>query len=307
MSACRRTSTTASYTSYLSRWEVFCGARKLDPCRAPVARGLDFLQTLFEAGGSYSVLNTARSALSSAIVPINNVTFGDTAAVRMFMKGVYQLRPPQPRYRSIWDPAAVLRALESWGEVRFLPTLRLAVKTVMLVLLASGLRGHTLLGFRVDRMHTHTDSIEFHVARDYFKQARPGWKAEPVVLKCFSNKALCPVFHLRQYIERTKHVRRGQPEVFLTTTKPWGPVARATLRRWVLVALDAGVMDTSVYSAGSMCSAFTSKALGAGAPLETILSHGGWKRSSTFAKFYSRPLHAQPASMGEFSLSGSNP
>ena len=158
-----------------------------------MTRGLEFLHSLYISGSGYSVLNTARSALSSVIVPSNQCTFGDTAAVRMFMKGVYQLRPPQPRYRSIWDPVAVLRALESWGEVRFLTTLRLAVKTVMLVLLASGLRGHTLLGFRVDQMFTHADAIEFHVARDYFKQARPGWKPEPVVLKRFSNKVLCPV------------------------------------------------------------------------------------------------------------------
>jgi hypothetical protein len=58
---------------------------------------------LYNQGLGYSALNTARCALSSFVLPVNNITFGAQPLVIRFMKGIYQQRPSVPRYEHIWD------------------------------------------------------------------------------------------------------------------------------------------------------------------------------------------------------------
>ncbi|XP_068723749.1 uncharacterized protein [Montipora capricornis] len=58
------------YASYLKRWELYCGERKIDPLSASVIQGVNFLSELYQKHQlSYSALNTARSALSPIIFP----------------------------------------------------------------------------------------------------------------------------------------------------------------------------------------------------------------------------------------------
>ena len=71
------------------------------------------------------------------------------------------------------------------------------------------------------------------------------------------------------------------------------------MRRWVLDVLHEAGVDTAVFGAGSVRGASTSKALWAGAPLALVLEHGGWARTSTFAKYYHRPIVTR-AGMAEF-------
>ena len=68
---------------------------------------------LYEQDLSSSSLNTARSALSS-IITIDSIAVGSHPAVARFRKGVYNLRPPMPRYRQIWDVSVVLQYLKTW-------------------------------------------------------------------------------------------------------------------------------------------------------------------------------------------------
>ena len=49
-------------------------------------------------------------------------------------------------------------------------------------------------------------------------------------------------------------------------------------------------VDTARYGSGSTRAAATSKVLAEGAPLDMILSSGGWTRPSTFQRFYARPV-----------------
>ena len=264
----------------------------MDPLQASFALGLEFLSHLYhDVGLKYSGINTARSALSLIIPRRGEVTFGDSYVVKQFMRGIFKLVPPKPRYTQMWDPELVLSCLAKWSPVRFLSTLQLTQKLLVLILLCTGVRGATLQGLRTDSLSLSRESAEFVVDKKHFKQNRPSWKPEPVVLKAFpQNKSLCPVHTLRCYLTRTSAVRKGTTQLFLCTVKPWGAASRATCRRWVLAVLDAAGIDTSQYGAGSTRAAATSKALVSGAPLDTILRCGGWSRASTFVKFYNRPL-----------------
>ena len=69
---------------------------KLDVTHATINDGLDFLTLLYKQGVGYSAINTARSALSSAITPADKTTFGEHPLVTRFLKGTFELRPSFP-------------------------------------------------------------------------------------------------------------------------------------------------------------------------------------------------------------------
>ena len=70
---------------------------------------------LYQAGSSYSTLNTARSALSITFVVSDSDTFGRHPLVSRFMKGVFETRPSLPRYGETWDVNLMLNYLSSLG------------------------------------------------------------------------------------------------------------------------------------------------------------------------------------------------
>ena len=59
-----------------------------------VLKVLDFLAEQFERGLKYPSLNCYRSALSSALLPIDGFQVGSHALVARLLKGVFNLRPP---------------------------------------------------------------------------------------------------------------------------------------------------------------------------------------------------------------------
>ena len=69
----------------------------------------DFLYMLYERGSSYSTINTARNMLSFILQLNSNLSipFGQLPVVKLFMKGIFELRPALPRYKSIWDVSLV--------------------------------------------------------------------------------------------------------------------------------------------------------------------------------------------------------
>ena len=64
-------------------------------------------------GLSYSSINTARSELSSILKLENCDNFGTHPLVTRFMKGIYELIKPKPKYNQIWDVSQVLDYLKT--------------------------------------------------------------------------------------------------------------------------------------------------------------------------------------------------
>ena len=67
MLACRRTSSSTLYNSYLSKWSDFCVCNGLDPVYANIHDGIRFLHFLFcdeNVSRGASAMGTAQSALS---------------------------------------------------------------------------------------------------------------------------------------------------------------------------------------------------------------------------------------------------
>ena len=88
-------------------WQEWCAERGLHPFAANVSNLLDFLAERFEKGLKYRTLNCYHSALSSAVLPIDGLQVGSHPLVSRLLKGIFNLRPPEPKYLDMWDVTLV--------------------------------------------------------------------------------------------------------------------------------------------------------------------------------------------------------
>jgi hypothetical protein len=298
----RRVSSLKLYSGYIGQWKRFCDQLGLNYINASVATGLNFLQSLFAKGLGYSALNTARSSLSSIILLPNGQLFGAHNDVKLFMKGIFNIKPPQARYVSTWDPSQVLTFLQTWFPASEIPLEKLSMKVAMLILLVTGQRPQILANLHLNNMKVSTDVIEFILGALDIKQGRPGFKPPTLQLKRFtSNPKICIFRYLSAYISRTALLRKDIQSIFITSSKPHRAASGNTIARWLKTTLKNAGIDTAQFSAGSSHAATTSAAKQSGVPIDIILKAGGWTRQDTFSKFYDKDI--LPCSFGDTILS----
>jgi len=100
---CRRQGTISSYESTWGKWASWCSNQQIDPIHCPLNYILDYLAHLYESGYAYRTINSYRSTISAYHVEIDNVKVGSHPKVCDLLSGVFNNRPPQPRYTFIWD------------------------------------------------------------------------------------------------------------------------------------------------------------------------------------------------------------
>jgi len=76
-----RSGTVKQYQPVIKNWIKFCG-NDIDPFQPPITKCLDFLSSLFKNGSSYNQIANARSALSSIVSPMHEITFGRLPVVK---------------------------------------------------------------------------------------------------------------------------------------------------------------------------------------------------------------------------------
>jgi integrase len=291
----RRESSQKLYLTYTNRWLDYCAKHNLHFIHAPLTAGLDFLQTLFTQGLGYSAINTARSALSAVILLSSPGTFGNHPDVVLYMKGVFNLRPTQPKYISTWDPDTVLRFLERWTPASDISLEKLTFKVLLLILLVTGQRPQVLHHLDLVRMKKGLDSYEFVLELTDLKQGRCNYRPGTLLLQAYpANKRLCIYHYLTVYLSRTALTRKACTKLFLTLSKPFKAASPNTLSRWIKGVLGQAGVDITTFTAGSTRAAAASKAKAQGAPVAQILHMGGWSRASTFTKFYDKPILPTP-------------
>ncbi len=106
-------STWKQYESVLRNFISFCKLNNQNPFKPTISNVLDFLTKLYNDGKSYTTMNTARSALSTLLGPVERVTLGSHPLVCRLLKGASRLRSPQCKYSSTWDPQTVLDYIEN--------------------------------------------------------------------------------------------------------------------------------------------------------------------------------------------------
>ena len=110
----------------------------IDSLSPTLGQALDFLVKLYDYNLEYSVINTARSALSSVLCLFDSQPFGKHDIVTRFMRGVYNKRPPRARYLATVDVLTVLAYLRTLSPVKNMSLKDLTLTLCLLLALVSG-------------------------------------------------------------------------------------------------------------------------------------------------------------------------
>ena len=282
-----RPSTQRQYSVYLSKWVAFCGKRHCDTFQSSIPQIIEFLTGLYQDGFSYSAINSARSMLSSILITPRES--GKEILIKRFLKGVFELRTPKPKYKTIWDVPIVLNYLKSLGSNDQLPLKVLTWKVVTLMALVSAQRCQTLHLLNIDFMDKTPETIVSYVNRKV-KQTRLGSLGVKLSISKFrDDERLCVYSAVDTYLKTTE-VLRTEKQLFVSHVKPHKAVSKETISKWIKKVLDASGLDTSIYQAHSTRAASTSAAFERNLPLDIILQTAGWANEQTFASFYKKEI-----------------
>ena len=156
-----RKNTETAYSCNWRRWQVWCRERCVDPLCASIGQILDFLTSQFAEGKQFRTLNSYRSAISMTHPPIDGVVIGKHPLISRFMRGVFNNRPPQPRYSFTWDVAKVLSHIRSLGTNDTLPMKELTHKLATILALANASRSSEIHALDVKCMTVSHTGVTF--------------------------------------------------------------------------------------------------------------------------------------------------
>ena len=216
----------------------------------------------------------------------NSFSWGSDPDLARFLKGIYNIKPPMPRYSKTWDVDIVLKFLANWMPLQSLSLKELTLKAVTLVALVSGNRAQSIHEMKLS-LHNESHNQMCFYFDCKLKTSNPYKKVQKMNLHKFDDDALCVVQTLQQYIKVTKEMRKGC-QLWISWRKPHEPVGRQTISRWLKQTLKLGGVDTKQFSGHSTRMAATSKAHAMGVGLTTILQTAGWTSENNFIKFYCR-------------------
>ena len=274
----------------------WCSVRQIDPISGSIQPFLEFLTSLFKEGLHYRTINTIRSAVSMTHDHIEGIPMGQHPLVSRLLKGVYNSRPPQPRYSVTWDVDVVIRYFQSLGENEVLTLKQLSQKLVLLMAIVEASRVSELQALDLRYRSYHPEGVLFQLPT-LGKKRIVGAPPKQLMFGAFpSDSCLCVMKCLRQYetdtlIHRKKDPGSSQP-LFLSCVKPHKPVTSQRLANWLKEMLGKAGIDTTVFKAHSVRGASSTAASEKGVLIEDILRKADWSTDSTFRKFYYRPTQA---------------
>lgn len=275
------------YDVVLKKWFHYCTQNDIDMYEASVPSVLHFLTESFNNGSQYSTLNTYRSALALILGPYMS---RDDRILR-FLKGVFRLRPPHPKYHVTWDTSLVLNYLSNQYPNEELSLESLSKKCATLLALTTAHRIQTLSKINVNNIEILPSQIMIKIP-DLIKTSRVGSKQPVLILPYFEEKPeVCPCKTLHSYLDVTKNIRKTNTDLFISFKKPHNSVTPQSLSRWVKNTLQSSGIDTSTFTAHSTRHAATSKAYKCGVTIDSIRKTAGWSGSSrVFGQFYNRMI-----------------
>ena len=139
-----RKGTAKSYESAWKRCVSWCDQRNTNPLSASLADILQFLTDLYKEGKEYSTVNAHRSAISMSHMSIDGVVVGKHPTVCRLMQGIFNSRPPRPKYRSVWNVDTVVVYIQSMELSDKLSLKDLSWKLVTLMALTNADRASDL-------------------------------------------------------------------------------------------------------------------------------------------------------------------
>ena len=242
-----RTKTNKSYDSLFGRWNRWCTERSSNPFSGPVSEVANFLATLYQEGYQYNSVNAYRSAISSVHEKVDGVPVGQHPIITRLVKGVFNVRPPIPRYSSTWDVQKVLNYLDSQGKQTPISLKALTLKTAFLLAITRPSRSADLSQLNITRIRRGANGISF-LPSALAKQSRQGKPIESFYFPAFlANTTLCPVRTLDKYLDKTKQLRENENRLFISFIKPHKAVTSSSIARWLRTILEEAGIDSSIF------------------------------------------------------------
>ena len=199
------------------------------------------------------------------------------------MQGVFNSRPPCPKYSTTWNVDVVINYLHSLGPSEHLSLKNLSLKLVVLMALTSANRSSDLHALDLNFRRYTPEGVNF-VLPTLTKTGRSGPPKESFYCK-FKEVILCPVHTLQIYEQHTENLRikdSNENRLFISFQKPHKPVCSSSIARWMKTVLAYAGIDTDHFKAHSTRAAAASAAKSAGVSLRDIMSMADWSRESTF-------------------------
>ena len=247
---------------------------------------MSFLTELYELGHSFSAINTAKSALLSIVSVDGKHNWNENPDIRRFCKGVFNIKPPSPKYFKTWDADTLVKFLEFLGPLDSLSLKELTLKTLGLIALTSGNRAQSIHLMNTEVMAVHSNYYSFGFTQN-IKTSRPGKPQQSIEVHKFNNVNCCAFTTMAEYLKRTDSLR-STSHLWISFKKPFKAVGRQTISRWLKTLLHMAGLDISIFTGHSTRMAATSKVNNMGVGLHTILATAGWNSESNFKKFYLR-------------------
>ncbi len=281
--------TWSTYDSQFNGFIKYCNLNNYSYSNVSIDIVLSYLTSIYESGLSYSAINTARSALSLLLPPIEGYSIGQHPLVTRLLKGVIKQRPPTPKYSHTWNVDQVLDKLRGMPSNDKLELSMLSIKLVGLLALISGQRVQTLAAIKLENIKCSTNMIRIFIP-DNLKTSGKNVCQPCIVLPEFKkNKKLCVKFTLEEYLNRTKKLRKDE-YLFISIISPYKKVTSQTISKWLVKLLDMSDVDTTIYKSHSFRHSSTSKAFRKGVNINSIYCNAGWSaKSKVFGKFYNKP------------------
>ena len=209
---------------------------------------------LFWAGLSYSLVNSAWSALSATITKFDGEPFGQHPVVCRILKGMYNRRPQRSRYCFMWDVDIVLLYLRELSPLKKLSLRETTCKLVLLMLLCTCQRVQTLGTLSISDIiwSDNQGTAAFQLSK-LLKHSRRGSLGILILCSFLKDPRLCVVWTLGAYLEKTAEVRPSDEKALLiTTTPPFRKASNATIARSTKDTMAKAGIDTSLFKAHSV-------------------------------------------------------
>ena len=137
---------------------------------------------------------------------------GKDSRVTALVTGISNIKPPQPKYCTIWDVEDVLNQLRTWPHNELLSPEQLTFKLVMLVALIAINRGSEIHKLDIHKLDIKFMGITKTKAVFSFgsavKHSRRGRITPPIEFHARPQEpGLCPVLTLHCYLEMSKKWR----------------------------------------------------------------------------------------------------
>nr|XP_054595475.1 uncharacterized protein LOC129162961 [Nothobranchius furzeri] len=295
---------------YDCKWRVFeawCQGREVSPFQCPVNVILSFLQDLLDGKKAFSTIKVYLAAISARHLGFGKKLAGQHPLVCSFMKGARRLLPVSRPLVPSWDLSLVLSALSGppFEPMDGLDLKILSLKVVLLLALVSAKRVSDLQALSV-----HPSCAQF-APGDMKVSLKPNPAFVPKVVGSFSPiiltafypppfsspeeerwHKLCPIRALKEYVNRTENLRRGD-QLFVS----WGgprkgkPVTKQRLSHWIAEAISMayscqGIQAPVGLRAHSTRGLSASWALFRGLSIQEICAAASWASPLAFARFY---------------------